>query len=716
MGPDTEVQQVLGRSHTVRRLSAAAGRAARAQPPAADVHPLALVRPCRLSDRFGEHAQFDKQRALQLLRAHLHELPAQSLQVRGGRGRAIKPTRLACSRRAGVRACGQLPAYASTSVCARLRCVRRVYCCTVHCATSPAWQALHPSILPPLCCPQYEFQHRVLAFLYAAARSPLNAHYSAGPLVDSLEAKAGRGSLRYPCCEVPNVLVCWDRHRGSQGDCPNPPCMVTGHGVTTLAVLPTRLPLLRSRRLQARTAVVGPPTYLSDASSDADSWIEELGAYSPSSRLSDWSDVAVQEGGEDGMASASAEVAPAAHERAAGAAAAAAGASSPPGRLSPSPDAALARLFPDASRQAPRRATPYTRTSLSVWLASKASGGQPARLLQPALCFHEGELLQQVGGRGGAGSRRTSTVDVAASCAPPACRGAAPACCSAEVRGCQCPRPAPPHPSALPTLGVASKQRASSFPLPADGAHAARSGQPLACCQARPCARRPLLPSPELAIGPSRCLQTVHMLQGVSAPGPAFQLDPVRGAYSPCPGVHRASSSQGSARALLARFCSTASALRRVRAFCAAAGGRGSSSGEAEPDQARLLRLPSVVAFAAAVGEQLQVAERQLLVLQSALDAGALLSLQQLQQRTACLAEQAALLDGLVRRCSAWRGSAADTAASLLTALYQALQLQLLQARSQGATRRRGVGEAAGDSPRLPALQRSLLRLLAAPL
>lgn len=34
---------------------------------------------------------------------------------------------------------------------------------------------------------QYEFRHRLLAFLYAASRAPLSTHYSAGALVAALE-------------------------------------------------------------------------------------------------------------------------------------------------------------------------------------------------------------------------------------------------------------------------------------------------------------------------------------------------------------------------------------------------------------------------------------------------------------------------------------------------------------------------------------------------
>lgn len=198
---------------------------------------------------------------------------------------------------------------------------------------------------------QYEFRHRLLAFLYAAARSPLAAPYSGGGrLVEALEQRA-------------------------------------------------------------QAAVVGPPTYLSDASED--SWVDEAGAYSPGSQLSQWSD-------------ASDDEQPAGEQQSGGGAAAAGGRGSQQGGeadqaggeaeleagsgLQPSSMAALAALAADLGRPLPpelhapasaRRESPYTRTSLSVWLASKASGGQPARVLEPRLCFHEHELVAQVGGPGG---------------------------------------------------------------------------------------------------------------------------------------------------------------------------------------------------------------------------------------------------------------------------------------------------------------------------
>lgn len=167
----------------------------------------------------------------------------------------------------------------------------------------------------------------------------------------------------------------------------------------------------------ARTAVVGSPTYLTDASSD--SWQEELAAYSPGSRLSDWSHLDAEEleeelageqaglaalpgkadaGGDTGGPAAAAAAAAGAllpQERAPGSP------GSPPSAAAearaPAPGAGGRRLAPPPSPA--RRESPYTRHSLSVWIASKQSGGQPARLLEPRLCFHEKELAQQVGGR-----------------------------------------------------------------------------------------------------------------------------------------------------------------------------------------------------------------------------------------------------------------------------------------------------------------------------
>lgn len=150
--------------------------------------------------------------------------------------------------------------------------------------------------------------------------------------------------------------------------------------------------------------------------------------------------------------------------------------------------------------------------------------------------------------------------------------------------------------------------------------------------------------------------QVMHMLQGVSDPGPAFQLDPVRSTYTVVPGVHMHASSGGSTRALLTCFAELGSVLRSVHEFCqsmltpddgegasggihslgalmgssvstsgaaGAAGGGSSSRGggqEGEDDNAslmlrvllkgdtsRLRELPTAAAFAAALDSQLKV-------------------------------------------------------------------------------------------------------------
>lgn len=202
---------------------------------------------------------------------------------------------------------------------------------------------------------QYEFRHRLLAFLYAAARSPLAAPYAGGSrLVEALEERA-------------------------------------------------------------QTAVVGPPTYLSDASED--SWVDEAAAFSPGSQLSQWSDASDDEraAGEHGASPVATAASSGQQRGEADQAGGVAASEAADGGLPLSSMAALAALASDLGRPLPpelvalvpqRRESPYTRTSLSVWLASKASGGQPARLLEPRLCFHEHELVVQVRGLDAAGLER----------------------------------------------------------------------------------------------------------------------------------------------------------------------------------------------------------------------------------------------------------------------------------------------------------------------
>eukprot|EP00887_Chlorella_sp_A99_P001169 scaffold14.g1169.t1 len=173
------------------------------------------------------------------------------------------------------------------------------------------------------------------------------------------------------------------------------------------------------------------------------------------------------------------------------------------------------------------------------------------------------------------------------------------------------------------------------------------------------------------------------MLKGVAAPGPAFELDAVRDTYRPAPGAHLASASHGALRALLGRLAELATTLRRVGAFVADVqrGGAGDTGGC--EDAGCLRALPTVAAFAAAVGAALRSLQRQLLVLELAAGSGAPLTLLQLEQRAGGLAPQAALLLELAKAC-AWRHSAAQTAAELLSALHARLQLHVLLARSQG--------------------------------
>jgi hypothetical protein len=167
----------------------------------------------------------------------------------------------------------------------------------------------------------------------------------------------------------------------------------------------------------ARTAVVGPPTYLTDGSED--SWQDELGACSPRSQLSNWSDSEAEElGSTAGTAGATAVgtaggIAGGAAAGTAGGTAAADHETGAPAGTAPDTagDAAAPRqtalsaalhlagnckLSPPPPP--PRRESPYHRASLSVWLASKQSGGHPERVLEPRLCFHERELVQQVKG------------------------------------------------------------------------------------------------------------------------------------------------------------------------------------------------------------------------------------------------------------------------------------------------------------------------------
>lgn len=143
------------------------------------------------------------------------------------------------------------------------------------------------------------------------------------------------------------------------------------------------------------------PTYLSD-STEGGSWeVEEVPAgstYSSGDSLSDWSDV---DGGVEGYErpEAAGAMEPAAEESPGGDEGRPA-----PGTPSPHRRPLAAALvdssscpLPLARQAAVPRQNPYQRHSLAVWLAARRSGGQPARVLNPQLCFTEAELLQQVG-------------------------------------------------------------------------------------------------------------------------------------------------------------------------------------------------------------------------------------------------------------------------------------------------------------------------------
>ncbi len=93
---------------------------------------------------------------------------------------------------------------------------------TIHCMAHHSFRLDTLAPGAPRCslvCLQYDFQHRLLAFLYASARAPLSNHYSGCAFVDSLEAQA---SIR--CCRAPHLglaaplqHVCCSAHRFVQG-------------------------------------------------------------------------------------------------------------------------------------------------------------------------------------------------------------------------------------------------------------------------------------------------------------------------------------------------------------------------------------------------------------------------------------------------------------------------------------------------------------------
>ena len=172
-------------------------------------------------------------------------------------------------------------------------------------------------------------------------------------------------------------------------------------------------------------AVQAQPTYLSD-STPSGSWASGSQQLQPSGAegdsLLDWSDgngegevtsrlAAAEATNGDGLLSGLAGLAV---EGSSSAPCDLPGGTPPtPGRLSDSaaegsqahpsePAAGLRAAVLDRRRQLaalvpPPRESPYRQDSLAVWLAARRSGGHPARLLNPQLCFTQKELLQQVG-------------------------------------------------------------------------------------------------------------------------------------------------------------------------------------------------------------------------------------------------------------------------------------------------------------------------------
>lgn len=123
-------------------------------------------------------------------------------------------------------------------------------------------------------------------------------------------------------------------------------------------------------------------------------------------------------------------------------------------------------------------------------------------------------------------------------------------------------------------------------------------------------------------------IQVLLMLNGVSSPGPAFQMDPVDGLYSVTPGCHMQSISQGGTQTLLQSFAELGSILWRVRKFCTSMMSPSAHHQNARvfetsewtsinPEmsfdeqlqhrQQLLQRLPTVAAFAAALDFELKV-------------------------------------------------------------------------------------------------------------
>lgn len=208
--------------------------------------PLVPAIGCRLGERFGEHAQFGKQRALQLLRAKLLATPVESAQVphpRVPRGMlrcgAVEFQERCGACMVGIRPpSGEPEDHMPSCATHRLHGLDRALLilqptppfppsasvaplnhlpsqlapqCLMH--PLQAYPPVHPLARlpnrpPPSTRPlQYEFHHRLLAFLYAASRAPLSTPYAGSTLVEALEAEVGGTAAGVGCSCMPGSCV-----------------------------------------------------------------------------------------------------------------------------------------------------------------------------------------------------------------------------------------------------------------------------------------------------------------------------------------------------------------------------------------------------------------------------------------------------------------------------------------------------------------------------
>ena len=180
-----------------------------------------------------------------------------------------------------------------------------------------------------------------------------------------------------------------------------------GAALSSSGAVPLHRSLLLERlEREAERAILGEPSYLTDGDSAASSWAEA--PFSPSSQLSAWSDGEEAESrGEPAVLGLEApepmdgveEGDPAAQQQRPEPALGS-GASPVTAGATLARQATVAGLLQQQQLQSmprPGLSSPYQRSSLAVWLASKRSGGHPQRLLDPRLCFPEQELVQQVG-------------------------------------------------------------------------------------------------------------------------------------------------------------------------------------------------------------------------------------------------------------------------------------------------------------------------------